>query len=646
MDNIFARRYLRERKWTSRSLRVLGVTTNIESSASCSKRNEVTTPSLPTLLESPDTKPYQFLPLDRTREEIRLLKLEPGSGDEMLRCTLEHAFLDSPSLPLYETISYVCGCQNDKGIILLHGHEVPTLKTSEAALRCMRLIDKPRMLWIDSVCINQHDDQEKGHQVGMMYKIYTKTTRNLIWMGPYNSTCTKAFDSLNAILLEIAIESQNYAKFNELLFTPGSGNIHSRKHFSEHVYTVGFECLRLFDNSWFSRLWVVQEAALAPLSVCFFGEIQITLIDILRSARWLCYKWYHLPWMPASTREGIGNAEAVANAVDRKHGLSHTLKGSAMMNCLADFDRHRTSNRKDTVFAILGLWQMLTEVTMLPEILKPDYKLSVCEIFTRATRFAIRESHKLAILELISEPPREDEGVEWPSWVPVLNRDTYAIDTAARLPGGYTSRAHNSTVAAVAYDVGRPNDLIVSGVLFNTVTLVKCAATSRMSASDVQIAIENLERPCHDNCEDQVEDLEEKISLVMIGGALRAIRVTSQDALSGYRDFKRYLQEHRKFPSQKDTPPRDYWASMRVAAWERAVFHTTGGHIGVGPKCCQPEDIVAILYGCSKPMVMRHLPEQGTFRILGASYVYGIMDGEAVRRHKEMGGEDTVFRIV
>jgi len=46
--------------------------------------------------------------------------------------------------------------------------------------------------------------------------------------------------------------------------------------------------------------------------------------------------------------------------------------------------------------------------------------------------------------------------------------------------------------------------------------------------------------------------------------------------------------------------------------------------------------------------VMRPLPglPEGRYSLLGTSYVYGIMDGEAVRRHKETGLEDDVFRIV
>ena len=75
-----------------------------------------------THLVSNGTARYQYRRLDRSRQEIRLLTLEPGSGTDMLRCTLEHTFLDIKPLPIYETISYVCGDAANKCPIILHGH--------------------------------------------------------------------------------------------------------------------------------------------------------------------------------------------------------------------------------------------------------------------------------------------------------------------------------------------------------------------------------------------------------------------------------------------------------------------------------------------------------------------------------------------
>lgn len=85
---------------------------------------------------------------------------------------------------------------------------------------------------------------------------------------------------------------------------------------------------------------------------------------------------------------------------------------------------------------------------------------------------------------------------------------------------------------------------------------------------------------------------------------------------------------------------------MKAEALNRAVSLTNNGHMGLGPRCTQPGDIVAILYSLPTPMLLRPSQDCRDFRLLGTSYVYGIMDGEVVRRHKESWAEDTVFNIV
>ena len=38
-------------------------------------------------------------------------------------------------------------------------------------------------IWIDSICISQHDDDEKTAQVKMMGDIYQRATRVVVWLG-------------------------------------------------------------------------------------------------------------------------------------------------------------------------------------------------------------------------------------------------------------------------------------------------------------------------------------------------------------------------------------------------------------------------------------------------------------------------------
>jgi hypothetical protein len=610
-----------------------------------------------THLVSNGTARYQYRRLDRSRQEIRLLTLEPGSGTDTIRCTLKHEFLDVTSPPLYETISYFCGDPANRRAILLHGHGVLAMATSEAALRRMRLQDRPRTLWIDSICINQNDTNEKGHQVGMMCQIYAKTFGNLVWLGPCNLTIAESINAMEAILQEIAVETRDYADFKELLFDENHKLLYSKKPLSGNVDYLAF--LRILDNPWFSRLWIVQEVSLAPTSMCHCGDFEVSFTNILRSAMWLNHKWSQMPKISTSTAEHLSHAVSIIDAADKTYGRFH-IRGlsSVMLNLLSKFGYMRTFDRRDRVFAILGLWQTFTETTMLPSVLEPDYNLSVDEVFKIYIRYAIEESAGLYPLEWISEPSREVRDASWPSWLPAIDRDPFDLKNE---PDGMLRSVFcvdNSEPMILKKESSRPNDLIVSGVLLDSITEVSATFTPSTTSSEMLTLMADLECPC---CESwagtTVADLETQVSLVLLGGISRRARVSHQEALQGYQSFKAYLKEHGSFPgmrwvpssaSNEDKVASKHGAGMANALTFRVAFHTTTGFIGIGPRCTEPGDVVAILYGSRLPIVLRPVPElsKGSYRLLGVSYVYGIMDGEAVRRHKEMGLEDDVFRIV
>lgn len=39
-------------------------------------------------------------------------------------------------------------------------------------------------LWVDALCISQADDQETGHQVMHVGKVYENAASVLVWLGP------------------------------------------------------------------------------------------------------------------------------------------------------------------------------------------------------------------------------------------------------------------------------------------------------------------------------------------------------------------------------------------------------------------------------------------------------------------------------
>jgi hypothetical protein len=61
--------------------------------------------------------------------------------------------------------------------IYIDEHEVSIGRNLYSALLYLRQPQKERVLWIDAICINQEDIQERNSQVQMMKRIYMAATR-------------------------------------------------------------------------------------------------------------------------------------------------------------------------------------------------------------------------------------------------------------------------------------------------------------------------------------------------------------------------------------------------------------------------------------------------------------------------------------
>jgi len=83
--------------------------------------------------------------------------------------------------------------------------------------------------------------------------------------------------------------------------------------------------------------------------------------------------------------------------------------------------------------------------------------------------------------------------------------------------------------------------------------------------------------------------------------------------------------------------------SKMVCCVGRRFFVTGAGRLGIGPRCMQPEDAVAVLRGARNPFILRKKGDD--YWLLGAAYVHGIMDGEAVQLHEARGGSEEVFHV-
>jgi hypothetical protein len=143
--------------------------------------------------------PYDQHPFD-SKSQIRLLKLEPSaSGVPQWRFTRRPADIGDIR-EKYFALSYEWGSSNDAGPFIINGKEVVLRRNLIKLLHALPDLRKKRTAyWIDSICINQNDQQEKTNQILRLRDIYRSATHVLSWLGPMRDGSNLAMKYLSGI---------------------------------------------------------------------------------------------------------------------------------------------------------------------------------------------------------------------------------------------------------------------------------------------------------------------------------------------------------------------------------------------------------------------------------------------------------------
>lgn len=66
-------------------------------------------------------------------------------------------------------------------------------------MRRLRYTDRERLLWIDALCINQNDIEERNEHINRMAEIYQRADGVCIWLGEHMSDLETIFETVEAI---------------------------------------------------------------------------------------------------------------------------------------------------------------------------------------------------------------------------------------------------------------------------------------------------------------------------------------------------------------------------------------------------------------------------------------------------------------
>lgn len=129
------------------------------------------------------TIPFEYQQLESS-STIRLLKILPGNPEDDINCEIFHALLNQDgSTPDYTALSYVWGPPKPQKAINCNGFRFAITKNLQGAIRALRKVDEMRVMWIDQICINQQDNEERCAQVQIMKVIYSTAKETIAWLG-------------------------------------------------------------------------------------------------------------------------------------------------------------------------------------------------------------------------------------------------------------------------------------------------------------------------------------------------------------------------------------------------------------------------------------------------------------------------------
>ncbi|CAN9259054.1 unnamed protein product [Alternaria alternata] len=207
-----------------------------------------------------DAPLYSQLPHQRA---IRLLRIKSGTGDDGIQITLETFDLDSKTQ--FTALSYVWGDEKSPCKITCDGHKKPVRRNLWGVLSQLRKQRFDSLLWVDAICINQNDKEEKSFQVAMMRDIYKRAAKVIFWLGEQERYDEDAVNLMRGFFKRyphrLDLEKSRVKTLEEMGFS-----------YSDQRW-AGWASL--FRRPWFGRAWIVQEFLNAKTSVFVSGELEI-----------------------------------------------------------------------------------------------------------------------------------------------------------------------------------------------------------------------------------------------------------------------------------------------------------------------------------------------------------------------------------
>jgi hypothetical protein len=380
----------------------------------------------------------------RLDSAARIIKVRPGKPEDPIRCSVTCCQLGEHST--FHTLSYCWGDLTDLHDITINTTEIcstqdkATFKVSQSvveAIRRLRSQDEEVAVWINQLCIDQSDKEERSQQVAMMADIYAVASAAHICLGEHDesiftalriirdvvnyewSVCrggvacrckgtryTLSIETINGLLPDhsmkamdgVIVSDHSYRAMGEIF------REHAKSFSPEVSLAAGgdgknilylMSCL--FSHPWFRRVRVIQEAILSQNGQVHCGAEVVPWKELVLFNKWFSsskgekdFNWGYLA-------AGVYLPEIFADA--KPNGA--TVQKLSILDIFLGGLELQATDAREQLFALLPFGRETSNASEVSPELQVSYERPLERVLANFTRWCIRESRSLAVLSLI-----------------------------------------------------------------------------------------------------------------------------------------------------------------------------------------------------------------------------------------------------